>query len=778
MTTNVYGVVYNGGNGYCLVCHGQFGNNLTFSTGYGMSAYWISLAGDHLINPQGFSGMEVQSSVYNAMHYDAREQLLNPASGSAITCVTCHEKHGSENSGLTDETPANSNRPASNNAREKLCFKCHNTTNIGNGKLTPLTAGYDVYARFNTGGYTKHQITNEASYGFTCSSCHGPHSVSGRTFDNSSSSLPSDISDPTNTKNNFNKSMGTMNDFCLKCHNAASGQVLQKITSATALVPYSVYLPVGSTFGYGSGWNKSSYSSSQHNASSVVCTGCHDPHGSAYKGMTAYPEDPSGAPTSTSGACLRCHGGGATPAGPNVYTGGFGAASGGHPTLTRSGLHSNTTESNNANWNQGAGRHSECSDCHDPHRAQGGISTPGANRATVADWSAFGANGGPDSETRVDDVLPSSLTGQWGVNVGLGTFTRGSGTPGTNSFSYNASPTRQYNICFKCHSSYSWNGSGTSTTYTSTPTGTPPATTFPLTTYISAGNAGAGKQPDIAEQFNPGNYAFHPLFRIGLNQPVANLNTNWSTSAGRRFATSTYRGGDGITSIFGVVYNIGNYTVTGLDNTFVEGWGTKSLVTCSDCHASSDTTVDGPHGSAQKYLLRKAEPRTVKIADGTVVNLNTGTQLAAAYAGDTRAVNNFCLNCHRADVYGNGRGDYNGITTSYVTFSRLSHNFRTSSSPSGNCMASGNAAIGTVDQSPSCLGCHGGREPGGIHGTKLVSSGNPGTDPQGKRFANGANWGGHELGTTSMGCYTVGDDAVAACGHGHTGTGTGTNYTY
>ncbi|HEX3032933.1 MAG TPA: cytochrome c3 family protein, partial [Bacillota bacterium] len=55
VATNVYGVVYNGGNGYCLVCHGQFGNNLTFSTGYGMSAYWISLAGDHLINPQGFS---------------------------------------------------------------------------------------------------------------------------------------------------------------------------------------------------------------------------------------------------------------------------------------------------------------------------------------------------------------------------------------------------------------------------------------------------------------------------------------------------------------------------------------------------------------------------------------------------------------------------------------------------------------------------------------------------------------------------------------------------
>ncbi|HWJ03044.1 MAG TPA: hypothetical protein VNU93_05150, partial [Verrucomicrobiae bacterium] len=310
-----------------------------------------------------------------------------------------------------------------------------------------------------------------------------------------------------------------------------------------------------------------------------------------------------------------------------------------------------------------------------------------------------------------------------------------------------------------------------SVTYDGSPTGTPPTSGFRLTTYLSTGGVGAGKQPDIGQQFNPGNYAFHPLFQIGLNQPPTNANANWASSAGRRHASSTYPGGDGVNQAYATAI-----APAGLDNTFVNGWGTKSLVVCTDCHESSDTSVDGPHGSAQQWILRKAESRTVKIADGSTVTLNTGTQLSGVQAGDDRAANAFCLNCHRADVYGNGRGDYNGIAATYANLSRFDHSFNPSSTPDSKCMGSGNNVLyGDPYKSPSCLGCHGGREPGGIHGSKMTTSGaSGGADPQGKRFMNGANWGSHTLtggaSNNSPGCYTVNIDAVSACGHSHSGT--------
>ncbi|MHB9095220.1 MAG: cytochrome c3 family protein, partial [Eubacteriales bacterium] len=748
---NVYGAVYTAaqGNWFCLACHG-FGDVSTsvyYSNPGRFSGYWSSTGGLH------DSGMTVSGGSYNAVHYDTgiKSGLMLPVSGTNITCTKCHDRHGSTVSSLVYH--------GYSNAREQLCYDCHDTTANSINSV-------NIQAKF--GLTSKHNITDPVNIGLTCSSCHGPHSVAARTYDNSSSTLPSDISDPANTKNNWNKSSSSMGitGYCIKCHDVASGQTLAKTINDTTIVPYSVYFP-NITLIYSSGWDKSSYTASRHSVQLIECDKCHDPHGSNNSRLETVAEG-----TNTTDMCVRCHGGADTPAGPNVYTNGFGAAYK-HPTLTTSGVHTDT-ESTNANWNQGAARHAECQDCHDPHNAQAGT-TRDANDDGTQDWTNFGANGVPDNETRLDDILPGSLKGQWGVTIGLGTFTPGT-TPGNNIYTYTSTPNRQYEVCLKCHSSYAYDGSGSSTTYDGTPSGTPPTTTYPLTTYISAGSMGAAKQPDIAEQFNPGNYAFHPLFRIGLNQPPTNANANWASSNGRRDATSTYRGGDGVTA----TYN-NNITPAGLDHTFVDGWGTKSLVLCSDCHASSDTTVGGPHGSSQKFLMRKIEPRTVKIYNGgtpVTVTLNTGTQLTPAYAGDTRAQNNFCLNCHRADVYGNGQGDIilNTGVAAWVNLSRLSHNFRTATTPTGNCMASGNKVLGTVDQSPSCLGCHGGREVGGIHGTRLVSSGNPGVDSQGKRFANGANWGGHNF--NPIGCYTVSNDNVANCGHGHSGANTGVNYTY
>lgn len=38
---------------------------------------------------------------------------------------------------------------------------------------------------------------------------------------------------------------------------------------------------------------------------------------------------------------------------------------------------------------------------------------------------------------------------------------------------------------------------------------------------------------------------------------------------------------------------------------FVNGWKEDSLMYCTDCHTSDDTSVRGPHGSANRWILKK-----------------------------------------------------------------------------------------------------------------------------------------------------------------------------
>ncbi|AVX21382.1 doubled CXXCH domain-containing protein [Carboxydocella sporoproducens DSM 16521] len=448
-----------------------------------------------------------------------------------------------------------------------------------------------------------------------------------------------------------------------------------------------------------------------------------------------------------------------------------------HPIAVKRGKHQ-AVEGSNPGWAPDNGdRHAECQDCHNTHQARQG---------TSRDGTTFGANGTRDGRQWVDDTISGSLAGTWGVNVTITYSSRGGGNASDKvTYSRTDAPKAQWQICLKCHSDYAWDDGDTSTGNVKRgDTGakaTVPNTSFPFNTTIT--NTGTGEQPDIGLQFNPGNYAFHPLFEIGLNQPPSNANTNWSSSGFRRASTSTYKGGDGINYPYS-----NNITPSGLDHTFVDGWGTKSLVTCTDCHASSDDPPDGPHGSSQKWILRKAEPRQVTTASNGVKSLN---QPGAYYndaqpfynssggVTDYRKVNNFCVNCHRADVYGDGTGM---TAPPNANLSRFNHGFQTSSdNPIGKCMASGNKVLGTIYESPSCLGCHGGREPGGIHGS-VMGVGSGGTSQMGKRFTNGANWVGHTLGQTngsSVSCWTTSTpDSVAACTKGHSGQSQSPNYYY
>ncbi|UCH80863.1 MAG: cytochrome c3 family protein, partial [Nitrospiraceae bacterium] len=289
-----------------------------------------------------------------------------------------------------------------------------------------------------------------------------------------------------------------------------------------------------------------------------------------------------------------------------------------------------------------------------------------------------------------------------GVNKGMG-------------FSY------QYEICFICHNTpiaktdlrsendmdTAFEGGGVYATYWST-------------------------IPDVESQFATSQLAYHPLFAAGRNQPANNLNSEWSTSAYRKDDAAP--GGP----------------FDGLDNNFVDGFTSNSLVTCSDCHGNG--TVNGArgiHGSDYAWINR----RIINTTDVSVTTAGAGTIYPNTVIPDNQleVASNFCVNCHRADVYGFGSNDFTP-TNNNETFSRLSH---LGGAARTACQATNIESRKGGYNKIGCANCHGGGEVAGIHGTSL-GVGNTGSSEMGKRFMNGNSWNGHTLGDTSgdVSCYT------------------------
>jgi hypothetical protein len=272
----------------------------------------------------------------------------------------------------------------------------------------------------------------------------------------------------------------------------------------------------------------------------------------------------------------------------------------------------------------------------------------------------------------------------------------------------------------------------------------------------------------VLDEFKPTNLAYHPLFRVGKNQPPINANSAWTTTNRRSLSTAggkKYWGGDGTAT-----YPFGWYEPQGLDNTFVDGWGTKSLVSCSDCHGSNNTTVEGPHGSSYKWLLKGADTTVTVTTAGGNVTPNTTAFWANPAAPDLTALQaNLCINCHRADVYGPGYG----VSGKIPTLSRFSH--QKNASDAGSNLTNGK---GNTLTPYGCTNCHGGFETGGIHGTTMPAQSGF-TDASGSRFMNGASWAGHNLGATSVNCSTAASNSINTCTqHGNPSSAGTLNYSY
>lgn len=288
-------------------------------------------------------------------------------------------------------------------------------------------AGGGVYRRTSHGDAVKGVLRLDSEPRGECAQCHDPHASRGG----------------TSTGGPYPYLLFRANDtaLCGTCHDAAS--------------PSEVYP------------GAAPWASSSHALSSVMvwpgpqprgrpnddagkCVNCHDPHGNA----DAAGLIPSQAHTREQELCLPCHDGSPAPDVRAPFNAPFR-----HPIGT-AGRHLAGEGGDSARFG-GANRHAECNDCHNPHRVARDAVAP---RAPAASSRVAGV-----SRVKVSNGAPGTRPVYTWVGAGDLAFPA------------------EYEVCFKCHSSW-----------TTQPAG----------------------QSDLAVLLNPNNASYHPVQEPGKNRNI------------------------------------------------------------------------------------------------------------------------------------------------------------------------------------------------------------------------------------------------------------------
>ena len=313
-------------------------------------------------------------------------------------------------------------------------------------------------------------------------------------------------------------------------------------------------------------------------------------------------------------------------------------------------------------------RHVECTDCHNPHRVRratkfygtSAATGDGAQRTHVAGGTKNAVMRGSDG-----NVASGVLRGTWGVEPVFGPtsstwpqlpteFIIKKGDPGLNtSIDKNKTYlTREYQLCFKCHSNYS-----NSDNFAAFP---PLGNTLGGTTGSGAQRNYLTRYTNVAAEFgsvratdpptsntDQGEIGNDPLFTPNGSAPSAgdNNHRSWHPVMWPTGRTSYER-----TNVAGTAppsdtnRTFGNIRAPFNDLAYV---GYQTMY-CSDCHGDPSSwtqntgpnllKTQGPHGSDKKFLLKG--------------DWNIGER------GNTPSSPGFCGNCHQptgTNAYGGFR---------------------------------------------------------------------------------------------------------------------------
>lgn len=476
-----------------------------------------------------------------------------PYDGVCEVCHTTTTYHKNNGTGTSHNAAVNcTNCHKHANAFRSSCFDCHNTTQGARRQIVDNTGnGLGIGGDFKR---TSHHVTGSVPKESDCILCHDMTAHKGGTVR---------LKDDLGTVYSYNSaSKSSVEGFCLNCHDANGfGGDVTPLSDGVAV-------PV---------INNAMWTASAHKtagtANANTCLACHDNgHGSNKStliGPYTKTADATADPMDEEEEfCLGCHGGTGV-ASVKVHL----SFANNSNTATAIRKHDptasyrkHTNDENTGAAFGGANRHVECVDCHNPH----GAKVYAATRAPAIYNELIGASG----------VTPTYA---------------GPGAP--TGFTFKENATFEYEVCFKCHSSY---------------------TTLP--TYLPAGWTGTADQADalrklttggtnnqiadsrdMAREYNPANASYHPVMAAGTN-----LNINAAT--------------------------------------FQTGYTFTSRIYCSSCHDNNQKATAGygrgPHGSQNLHILDA----------GTGGNAGYKT----THTGSAPATTDFCTKCHKATSYISG----------------------------------------------------------------------------------------------------------------------------
>ncbi|TLM73195.1 MAG: hypothetical protein FDZ70_07830, partial [Actinobacteria bacterium] len=193
----------------------------------------------------------------------------------------------------------------------------------------------------------------------------------------------------------------------------------------------------------------------------------------------------------------------------------------------------------------------------------------------------------PGTHTSRQSTAGPVMFGQWGVQPAWTASNWGLTTAYTTvTISGGATDYEAY-LCFKCHSSYA----------------APSVGATGLTGIVSPSRptTRAYAQVNVARDFNPNNFSGHNVMGDAFTRAVTSSSVTWAKPTDLGLAAP---------------------------------WSIDSSMTCSDCHTFSGTGARGPHGSANRYLLKWGG--TGNWYDRTSFSWGT-------------SANNFCAGCHTSE---------------------------------------------------------------------------------------------------------------------------------
>ena len=325
-----------------------------------------------------------------------------------------------------------------------------------------------------------------------------------------------------------------------------------------------------------SGVTRSSIDSRYSGFSRGNCAHCHEPHASLGGSEPAPNTGIAAGPdkvllfSEEEDVCLSCHNGAIVPRDMRTvvnkpYR---------HPITDYSGRHtlSKYEYGQNGAPFRGTNRHAECVDCHEPHY----IGKPGTAYHSYNTTSPANNN-----------LVSNLLKGVWGVEPA----TEGSWLTPPTTFTELTTPgvgaSKEYQVCFKCHSYYAFQDADG------------------ITTIIGPSGQTI---TDQSMEFSKNLKSVHPV-RVPLNNQTGSY-------APKALATSQ------------------------LSAPWTTAPGSQTMW-CSDCHNNDASSPVGPHGSNYKFMLSGTRKYWPASSTGVLFSLSDIRNNTNNWSTEL-----FCVNCH------------------------------------------------------------------------------------------------------------------------------------